>query len=186
MTKVINILGAPGTGKSTYAAKLFAEMKAEGFSCELVQEFAKEIVYADNEKLRNDQLIVIGEQYRRTFVLDGKIDYIITDSPILLGIIYNKLTTNPYPSQHFDLVCKNAFERFENLNILLTHQPNRIYQQSGRVEDFEKSLDIQKQIISLIQENHLKFAVNPSVEHVVSALKKKEQKKENKNGLENF
>ena len=47
-------------------------MKAEGFSCELVQEFAKEIVYADNEKLRNDQLIVIGEQYRRTFVLDGK------------------------------------------------------------------------------------------------------------------
>ena len=184
MTKVINILGAPGTGKSTYAAKLFAEMKAEGFSCELVQEFAKEIVYADNEKLRNDQLIVIGEQYRRTFVLDGKIDYIITDSPILLGVIYNKLTTNPYPSQHFDLVCKNAFERFENLNILLTHQPNRIYQQSGRVEDFEKSLDIQKQIISLIEENHLKCAVNPSVEHVVSALKKKEQKKESKNEIE--
>ncbi|MBR2220721.1 MAG: hypothetical protein IJ975_01110, partial [Clostridia bacterium] len=76
MTKVINIIGAPGVGKSTYAAKLFAEMKAQGFSCELVQEFAKEIVYADNNKLRNDQLIVMGEQYRRTFVLDGKVDYI--------------------------------------------------------------------------------------------------------------
>ena len=178
MTKVINILGAPGTGKSTYAAKLFAEMKAEGFSCELVQEFAKEIVYADNEKLRNDQLIVIGEQYRRTFVLDGKIDYIITDSPILLGIIYNKLTTKPYPSQHFDAICQNAFERFENINIFLTHQSNRIYQQSGRVEDFKQSLEIQKQISKFITENDLKYALNPSVEVVVAALKKKDLKNE--------
>jgi hypothetical protein len=46
------------------------------------------------------------------------------------------------------------------------------------VEDFEKSLDIQKQIISLIQENHLKCAVNPAVEAVVAALKKKDLKNE--------
>lgn len=183
MTKVINILGAPGTGKSTYAAKLFAEMKTQGFSCELVQEFAKEIVYADNEKLRNDQLIVIGEQYRRTFVLDGKIDYIITDSPILLGIIYNKLTTHPYPPEHFDPICKNAYERFENLNILLTHQPKRTYQQAGRIEDYVGSLEIQKQIIKLIQDNRLKCPVNPSIESVISALRKREKQNQERKVL---
>ena len=74
-----------------------------------MQEFAKEIVYADNNKLRNDQLIVMGEQYRRTFVLDGKVDYIITDSPILLSVIYNRLTPKPYvPMAQFPWILDSA------------------------------------------------------------------------------
>ena len=176
MTKVINILGAPGVGKSTYAAELFAKMKQNGLSCELVQEFAKEMVYADNEKLRQDQLIVLAEQYRRTFVLDGKIDYIITDSPLLLSIIYNNLTPNPYPKESFNQVCVNAFNRFDNINILLTHQQNRAYEQNGRVQNLTQSLQIQKQIISVVYQNGLKCCTNPEINRVVAALNKQNKK----------
>lgn len=175
MTKVINILGAPGVGKSTYSAELFAKMKKQGFSCELVQEFAKEMVYADNEKLRNDQLIVMAEQYRRTFVLNGKIDYIITDSPIILSIIYNQLTPNPYPKANFNPICFEAYNRFENLNILLTHKLSRMYEQNGRIQNLDQSLEIQNQMLKLIKQYGLKCAVNPKIDHVIEALKNKQQ-----------
>lgn len=41
-TKVINLYGGPGTGKSTTAGALFAEMKFRGINCEYVQEYAKD------------------------------------------------------------------------------------------------------------------------------------------------
>lgn len=177
MTKVINIIGAPGVGKSTFAAKLFAEMKAQGFSCELVQEFAKEMVYANNDKLRNDQLIVMAEQYRRTFVLDGKVDYIITDSPILLGVIYNRLTTKPYPPETFDKVCTQAFNRFDNINIMLAHNLERPYQQQGRIENLAQSIKIERAIARLVYEQKLKVLRNPTVDFVIDELKRVEKQK---------
>ena len=39
---VVNLFAGPGTGKSTVAAQIFAHLKWQGFSCELVTEFAKE------------------------------------------------------------------------------------------------------------------------------------------------
>jgi len=42
MTRVINLLGGPGVGKSTAAAKLFAKYKDEGKSVELVREYVKD------------------------------------------------------------------------------------------------------------------------------------------------
>lgn len=43
---VINIFGAPGAGKSTTAAALFALMKLEGYKVELATEHAKDRYYA--------------------------------------------------------------------------------------------------------------------------------------------
>ena len=42
---IINIFGGPGVGKSTVAADLFVIMKKEGYSVELVTEYAKELTY---------------------------------------------------------------------------------------------------------------------------------------------
>lgn len=44
MTSVINLIGGPGSGKSTTAAGLFFRMKSMGVRCELVTEYAKELV----------------------------------------------------------------------------------------------------------------------------------------------
>lgn len=41
MTTVISLLGAPGSGKSTIAAKLFAMMKENGHSVEAAREYVK-------------------------------------------------------------------------------------------------------------------------------------------------
>lgn len=45
---VINLFGAPGAGKSTGAAIVFAELKKRGVNAELVTEFAKDKTWEGN------------------------------------------------------------------------------------------------------------------------------------------
>jgi adenylate kinase family enzyme len=41
MSKVINLFGGPGCGKSTLAARIFSILKLKDISCELINEYAK-------------------------------------------------------------------------------------------------------------------------------------------------
>ena len=40
-TKVVNLFGASGVGKSSGAAYIFPQLKMNGISCELVPEYAR-------------------------------------------------------------------------------------------------------------------------------------------------
>lgn len=57
---VVNLFAEPGTGKSTAAAQIFSELKWQGFSCELVTEFAKEKVWEESYKVLDDQIYIFG------------------------------------------------------------------------------------------------------------------------------
>ena len=87
-TKVINFFSGPSSGKSTSAAKLFSELKTEGVNCELVTEFAKDEVWSGNIDRLKDQIHVFGNHHHRFWRLIGKVDLIVTDSPILMSIAY--------------------------------------------------------------------------------------------------
>ena len=87
---VINFYGGPGSGKSTAAAGLFYQMKIAGYNVELTDEFAKECVWEGNIPMLADQLWVLGHQHRKILRLSDKVDYIITDSPVLLSPIYRE------------------------------------------------------------------------------------------------
>lgn len=45
MTKIINLFGGPGVGKSTIASGLFYYMKIAGYNVEAPQEWCKQKVY---------------------------------------------------------------------------------------------------------------------------------------------
>ena len=48
MTKIINLYGAPGSGKSTIASGLFFHMKMAGLNVELASEYIKSKVFEEN------------------------------------------------------------------------------------------------------------------------------------------
>jgi nicotinamide riboside kinase len=87
-TKVINLLGGSGLGKSTTAALLYGEMKNRGWSCELVREFVKEWAWEGRKPDSIGQSIIYGRQLEREALLYGKVDYVVTDSPLILCSVY--------------------------------------------------------------------------------------------------
>lgn len=88
MTIVINLYGGSGVGKSTVAALLFATMKMKGLHTELVREYVKLWAWSGRKIRREDQIYLFGKQSAYESMLYGKVDYIVTDSPVFLAGMY--------------------------------------------------------------------------------------------------
>lgn len=144
MTTYINIFGGPGAGKSTTAAAVFYNMKRLGLSVELVTEVAKDFVWENRMDTLMIQPYVTVKQYRNLVRLKDKVDYVITDAPILFGILYaNKYAQNLPESYHQFVKDCHSQILTPSVNILLErsyeYDPNGRYQ----TEQEARKLDIE-------------------------------------------
>jgi len=130
MTIIINLIGAPGAGKSTLAAGLFAEMKRKYMNVELVTEYAKDLTYDGHKTENMDQLSIFAEQHRRIARLNDKVQYVITDSPLYLSAYYASMTDTPLSFRDYVMSMAN---RYNNMNFLVTR--NHPYDSNGRTQD---------------------------------------------------
>lgn len=129
-TKVVNLYAGPGTGKSTTAAALFAELKYRGVNCEYVQEVAKWATWEGRgDKFFADQMRITAEQAYLQNILKDQVDIIITDSPVFLGAVYHD---RDYPVAALTACMIQTYEMYDNLDILLVRNPNRGYNTKGR------------------------------------------------------
>lgn len=87
-TTIINLYGGPGTGKSTSAAYFYYLLKAAGKNVELVREYVKDWAWEGRKISTYDQIYFLGKQVRRESMLYGKVDWIVTDSPVMMNLYY--------------------------------------------------------------------------------------------------
>ncbi len=161
--KVVNFLGGPGTGKSTTAAHVFAELKQRGVNCELVREYAKDVVWEGRLALLDNQIYVFAKQLKMMRDLDGKVDFIITDSPLLLTLIYCN-----DPLLH--TLALREFNKFDNINIFL--QRSKVYNPAGRVQTEDEARLIDTQIENMLNANGIPCAVFPTLVHTATDIVK--------------
>lgn len=134
--KVVNLFGGPGTGKSTTAASLFSMLKKQGKSVELVSEFAKDCVWEQRNNIFTEQDLIFAEQHRRIRRLVSRnIEYAITDSPLLLTLLY---TPDWYPKT-FEPFVMDVFHSYTNHNFFLRRNLSLQYDDTGRNQNYEQA-----------------------------------------------
>ena len=161
-TIVINLIGGPGSGKSTCASGIFYELKKLGINCELSLEFVKDKVWEESYKVLDDQLYVFGKQYHKLFRLKDKVDVIITDSPLLISIHYNKIS-----SQHFNNLVVEQYHTFNNLMYFINR--SETYQSEGRLQTKEESEMIDRDIKTIGK--HINNALNEELKDIPTVAK---------------
>ncbi|MHB1665892.1 AAA family ATPase [Thiomonas sp.] len=134
-TTIINLFGAPGSGKSTCAAHVFASLREQGVAAEFVPEYAKELVWFDNKAELADQLSIFAEQHRRIIRVFGKVEYILTDGPLLNSILFQP---EGYPELFTETVLAfhARFPRQKNYLLKRTHS----YEKAGRQQTEEDAV----------------------------------------------
>lgn len=143
-TIIINLFGGPGSGKSTTAAALFAKLKLRKINCELVSEYAKSLVWEERHKTFENQFYISAKQDNYLFRLLGKVEVVINDSPLLLGIFYN-----PEEDPILNSFLLNRFGRYNNVNIFINRvkEYNKIGRNQTLKEANEASLFIKMHIL---------------------------------------
>lgn len=152
--KVINIFGAPGTGKSTTATGLFNLMKLCGHSVEYVSEFAKDLTWEKNWQGLSHQPSVLAEQHRRLFRLEGQVEWAITDSPLPMQIAYQG---ERWTKAGLDELTWGLFEQYENFNVLLLRNKEIPYEAAGRNQSEAESMKLDNVIDNLFHTATLDF-----------------------------
>lgn len=145
---IIQLYAAPGSGKSTGAAYIFSKLKMAGVNAELVTEFAKDKVWERNGKALQNQAYVFGKQYYRISRLEGEVDVVVTDSPLLLGIMYN---ADPRLGEPFNQMMISCAKSYESLNFLVRRV--KPYNPKGRLQTESESDAIQVKIKDLLKEH---------------------------------
>ena len=130
-------------------------------SVEYTYEFPKEVAWEGNISQLKDQFFITANQHRNISRLYGKVDYIIVDSPIILGCFYESRYGADYPASHYSMsglskFLWDLFKQYNNINILLTRN-DETYDPNGRMQDLKEAIEIDNDIKETLMINSVKF-----------------------------
>lgn len=147
---IVNMFAGPGAGKSTMTASVFASLKWNDINCEMALEYAKECVWFGMENLLSNQTGVYGKQHEKIFHLSNKVDVIVTDSPLLLSIIYDKVNDKGLRNK-----VLQDYLKCNNVNYFL----NRVkkYNTSGRMQTESEAKVIDKKVKTFLVDHGIPF-----------------------------
>lgn len=163
-TKVINAFAGPGTGKTTCCSGICYEMKKKHYNIELITEYAKDLVYENRTELFSDQIYILAKQNRKILRLNNKVDYVLTDSPILQNLAY--MPDGYFPS--YESIVKEMFNSYDNINFFLKRRTE--YNTVGRYQNLEEAIEIDNKILHILDSNNIPYYVIDNIETSITDM----------------
>lgn len=171
-TIIVNLFAGPGAGKSTGAAYIFSQLKMVGVDAEYVSEFAKDKVWEGNNEVFKCQFYITGKQAFKISRCFGKVDVIVTDSPIALGAIYAD-------TDGLKKACVDEFNKYNtNMNVFIKrvkkYNPNGRHQTEAEAREIDETMhkDLDELAISYIEVEGNKEGYDLIVQKILDKLEK--------------
>lgn len=152
-TIVVNLFGEPSAGKSTAAMDITANLKRAGVNAEYVSEFAKDKVYEHNEEVFSHQEYIFGKQSFKMGRVRNNVRVIVTDSPLLLNILYND--DDKILGEDFNKVVLKMFNSYDNRNYVLTRYHK--YENEGRRQNEKESVEVRDNLLDLLDKLNIPY-----------------------------
>lgn len=157
MAIIVNLFGGPCAGKSTVRAGVFYELKVRGYSCEEASEWIKAKVYEGSPYIPTDQIYIFAKQRKLLRQIGDKVDIVISDSPLLLSLIYDGNKDDSLRN-----LVVNEFNKDCNVNFLL--QRGHGYDHTGRYQSEQEADAVHEKIKETLEELRIPYVTISSTE----------------------
>lgn len=153
MSIIVNMFAGPGAGKSTTALGVTSILKHNGIDAEYVDEEAKRDAWEGTLDLTGaHQLTFTAAQVRAIDRLRGKVDFIVTDCPLLLQIPYLRQYM-PEIGEAMATALNILHHRDMSINMFINR--NKPFNQKGRNMDLLQSQKKDHEILRVLMEADL-------------------------------
>jgi hypothetical protein len=128
-----------------------------------VTEVAKDFVWSKRYDCLRSQPLIFGKQLYRIERLIGKVDIVVTDSPIILSPIY----ANKYPDS-FGQSVVDIFNTFNNINYFVRRV--KPYIPIGRRESAASSARLAQKIMDFLLDKAIPYSIIEGNEQAVIGI----------------
>ena len=166
-TKVINIIGGPGSDKSLFSAAIILYLNLHHKTVETIPDYAKSLVWQQNFEVLKNQYFIAQRQFEMLNLLDGQVQYLITECSLPQVMYYNE----NYSENICDVAKTRAqiiewYKQHNNVNIFV-ERGDKKYVHTGRFKDEDQARIIDRGLRSLLVREGLKYtALQPDLEAI--------------------
>lgn len=167
-TKVINVVGGPGTEKSLVAAAIILHLHLKGKSVEHVIDTAKQLVWQKDFEMLQNQHLVSSHQYKILKSIDGEVQFIVAEGSLPQMLYYNRTyQDNICDVEKTDKQIRKWMDEFDNLIIFVKRDLAKPYVRMGREQSEEEALDIDRRMANMFKNRGIQFhEIEPTVKAV--------------------
>jgi hypothetical protein len=169
-TKVINVIGGPGCDKSLVTSAIILFLKLHDKTVEVIPDYAKSLVWQQNFEVLKNQYFIAQRQYEMLNLLDGQIQFLITECSLPQVLYYNE--------NYADNICDIGktrtqilewYKQHNNVNVLV-ERGDRKYIHTGRFQDEEQAKGIDRGLRGILTREGLRFTALPGDVEAINAF----------------
>jgi hypothetical protein len=169
-TKVINVIGGPGSAKSLISSAIILYLHLHNKTVENIPDYAKSLVWQQNFEVLKNQYFIAQRQYEMLNLLDGQVQFLITECSLPQVLYYNE----NYAANICDVRKTRAqilewYGQHDNINVFVERGEKK-YVHTGRFQTEEQARVVDQGLRALLVREGLRYTALPPDVDAINAF----------------